>query len=388
MDHPFDLREMIIGILNGEFPHPGFDLKLRWYSQTYESIASFIDSYQLDLPGKEALLFVSPRDTDIRSHIARAVEGNKSYAGQIPVETPAFSTALICRNILYPALIYVNPGRDITSAVLMNHWESYDWITNDGERYTNQFTKRVKELFSSYDRSFQAHIIWDNILDRYNDGSSVMYHSSHGTGGSGICCMYKNFAEQFPYAELAHEHLLDFDWWDAWRGYYYDNRETKTAREDGRFWCNPSEPNLYDIVHFKWCDQLFDNLHSQVTLWQSCTTAHHFGPMIYLEHGSVMWYGNANTGRSPQTDFMDSWWFEDFFINGMGIGESHANILWLFGRDYTTMDPTTIYGDSSMDSSAQVSGDGEGLVNTWVYFGDPTLQLYRPDWDEPIPQGI
>jgi hypothetical protein len=292
MDHPFSFRELIQGIFNGEFPDPGFDMKLRWYSQTYESIASLIESYNLDYEGKEVLMFVSPRDTDIRSHIARAVEGNESYAGQIPVETTAFSTALICRNILYPALIFANPGRDSTSAVMMNHWEGFDWITNDGETHTNQFTRKVKELFSSNDRFFSAHVIWDNILDRYNDGVSVMYHSSHGTGGSGICCMYKNFAEQFPYAELRYEHLLDFDWWDSWRGYYYDNRVTESPRENGRFWCNPSEPNLYDIVHFKWTDQLFDNLHSQITLWQSCTTAHHFGPMIYLEHGSVLFYGN------------------------------------------------------------------------------------------------
>jgi hypothetical protein len=110
--------------------------------------------------------------------------------------------------------------------------------------------------------------------------------------------------------------------------------------------------------------------------------------MIYLEHGSVLFYGNSNTGRSPQTDFMDSWWFEDFFLNGKSIGESHADLLWLFGRDYTTNDPTTIYGVSSMDSSAQIQGDGEGLVNTWVIFGDPALQLYQPDWIEPVPQTV
>jgi hypothetical protein len=286
---------------------------------------------------------------------------------------------------LYPALIYANPGKDITSAVMMNHWEDYDWITNDGVSHTNDVTRSIKESFSSHDRFFDAHTIWENILNRYNEGASIMYQCSHGTGGSGICCMYKNFAEQFPYAELTHEHLLDFDWWDSWRGYYFDNSVTQSARNNGRFWCNSGEPTLYDIVHFKWCDQLFDNLHSQINLWQSCTTAHHFGPMIYLEHGAVLYYGNSNTGRSPQTDFMDSWWLKDFLIHGKNIGESHANLLWLFGRDYTTLDPTTLYGVSSSDSTAQVAGDGEGLVNTWVFFGDPTLQCYNPTWTEPIP---
>jgi len=385
MDHPFDFMEFIQGLFQGEFPHPGFDLKLRWYKATAESVADCVEGFGLNQAGKEAYMFVAPRDGDIRSHLIRAVSGNESYAGQIPVETSAFSTALICRNILYPALIFANEGRDHTTACIMNHWEGYEWVTNDGETHMNEVTLKIKEYFSSYNRFFEGHTLWENILACHNSGVSAAYHTSHGTGGSGICCMYENVAEQFPYAELRYEHLHDFDWWDSWRAYYYDNAVTGSPRDEGRVWFNSEEPNLYDFVHFKWCDQLFENLHSQVNLWQSCTTAHNFGPMIYLEHGAVLWYGNANTGRSPQTDFMDSWWFYDFFIEGKPIAEAQTDILWLFERDYTTCDPTSIYGVSSMDATVQIQGSEEGLVNTWVFFGDPTLQIYRPDWIEPEP---
>ena len=109
----------------------------------------------------------------------------------------------------------------------------------------------------------------------------------------------------------------------------------------------------------------------------SCTTSHNFGPEIYLEHGCVLYYGNSNTGRSPQTDFQDSTWFEDLLVNGRSIGEAQTEILWNFDRDYTTLDPTSIYGEST-------TTDG-GLVNTWVIFGDPALQLYNPTWYEPTP---
>ena len=370
-----------------QLPPTGLDLKLQWYSQIYKSIHSWIESYGLDVEGKEAYMFVGPRDTDIASHVSRVFMGNESYAGHIMFDTPAMDSMQISRSILYPALIFLNPGRDVTSAVLMNHWEDYTWTTNNGVETNNDVTRKIKEYFSSNGRTYEGHTLWSNLLERYNEGASIIYHCSHGTGGSAMCVMYENINEQFPLAELTHEYLKDFTWWDGWRGYYYDDSLTKSPREDGRFWCNPTDTpynNLYDPIHFKWADQLFENLHSQINLWMSCTTGHNFGPEIYLEHGAVLWYGNSNTGRSPQTDMQDSIWFEKFLVEGQSIGEAQTSILWNFDRDYTTLDPTSIYGISSINEGDRY-GDGTGLVNTWVVFGDPTLQVYNPTWTEPVP---
>jgi hypothetical protein len=380
--NPPSLFDLILYFLTNdrELPPIGLDLKLQWYSEAYQSIHSLIDNYGLDINGKEAYMFVAPRDSDIASHASRVFMGNESCAGHIIFDTPAMDAAQISRSILYPAIIFANNGRDVTSAVMMNHWEDNPWTTNDGITSNNDVTRKVKQHYSSHGRTFEGHTLWNNLLDRYNEGASAIWHCSHGTGGSAMCVMYENINEQFPLAELTHEHLKDFDWWDGWRGYYYDDSKTKSPRINGRFWCNPTDTpynNLYDPVHFKWADQLFENLHSQVNLWMSCTTAHNFGPEIYLEHGAVLYYGNSNTGRSPQTDMQDSIWFEDFFVKGIGIGEAQTSILWNFDRDYTTLDPTSIYGEST-------TTDG-GLVNTWVIFGDPTLQLYNPTWTEPTP---
>ena len=49
-------------------------------------------------------------------------------------------------------------------------------------------------------------------------------------------------------------------------------------------------------------------------------------------------------------------------------------------RYFTTMDPTTIYGRSTMFQLAQ-----GGLTNVKVLFGDPTMTCYAPDWIEPTP---
>jgi len=101
---------------------------------------------------EEAYMFVAPRDTDIRDPISHAMTGNMSYAGHIPTETPAFSSAVVVRAILYPAIIYSNPGRDVTTSQLMNYPDGYTWRANDGNGYPNLASRELKEIFSSKGR--------------------------------------------------------------------------------------------------------------------------------------------------------------------------------------------------------------------------------------------
>ena len=257
----------------------------------------------------------------------------------------------------------------------MNFPDPYNgWTTNDGKRYYVYSSRETKRSFSSHGRFYEGHCVWENLLERYNKGASICYYSGHGTGGSGISAQYKNVAESFPQAELTHEHLKDFNWWDSWRGYMYDDKQTKTPRWGGFTWYNAKEPNLYDIIHFKWVDQLFGNLHSIFDMWMSCTTGQQFGPDIYLEHGAALWYGNAGTGLCPQEDLLDDSWLHDLLVYGDSVGEAFSRYVWLHQRDYTTKDPTTLYGTSSM-----------AVTNVQVIFGDPTMVLYSPEWTEPTP---
>jgi hypothetical protein len=379
MSYPFDLKEFLEAIKNKEYPAPGFDLKKRWFTRVNEGITTLIAGYGLDTSGQEAYLFVSPRDTDIRDPICRAMTGNASYAGHIPVQTPAFSSAVICRDILYPALIYANPGRDVTTSQLMNYPDGGTYRLNTGENYYNYATRELKQIFSSHGRFFEGHCIWDNLLERMNTGASISYYAGHGTGGSGISSQYKNIAEQFPLAEPRYDHLKDFDWWDGWRGYSgYDDTTTKLMREGGSSSYNHREPCLYDIIHFKYVDELYENLHSELEFWSSCTTGEHFGPMIYLEHGGALWYGNCGSGYGIQTTIHDNWMFYDVLVLGKNFGESHSKYLWIFDRDFTTGDPTAMYGPSSLFQGY--------LSNVHALYGDPTMTCYAPHWSEPIPE--
>jgi len=362
-----------------EFPPMGLDIKLTWMQRIYDGVYDMIDGYGLDKSGKEAYLFVGNRDYDLRDLICRAMTGTESYAGHIPVETPAFSSAIIVRDILYSAIIYANPGRNVSTSQLMNFPDGWTWTTNDGKSQPVYSSRELKRSFSSHGRFYEGHVLWDNLLERYNEGVSICYYSGHGTGGSGISAQYYNINDVFPYVELTHEHLKDKNWWDAWRGYMYDGKQTNTPRWGGFTWYNAKEPNLYDLIHFKWVDQSFDNLHSIFDLWMSCTTQAHYGPIVYLSHGAALCFGNAGTGSCPQADLLDDSWIRDMLEKGDSIGESFSRYVWLHQRDYTAK-PGSVERESSIYGSSSMK-----VTNMQVIFADPTMTCYSPDWTEPTP---
>jgi hypothetical protein len=208
-----------------------------------------------------------------------------------------------------------------------------------------------------------------------NDGVSVFYYSGHGTGGSGMSAQYIQ-TENCNYPEEI--------WPDAWRGYMYDS--WKFPRDNSRRWYNAEPPNLYDIIHYKWHDQLFDNLRNLAVFYMSCSTGQQFGPMVYLDHGAVIWYGNAGSGLCPQADLLDDWFFEEALVNGLTVGEAYSKFVWLHHRDFTIQEgepnfEETMYGDSSL-YHWETHG---GITTVHCIYGDPNLIIYSPEWSSPNP---
>lgn len=381
IDNPPSYLELLIYYFKNDqtLPPFGLDLKKQWLTTVVDDIYNLIEGYGLNNPGQEAYIFVSNRDGDIRDSIARALNGNNSYAGIIPVETSAFSSDIIVRSILYPAIIYANPGKDVTTSQHMNYFTGqYDHVGNNGVKYTTYAPRDNKNSFKSFDRFYEGHCIFDNLLARLNEGALISIYSGHGTGGSGMSSMYKNVAEQFPQNELYHEQLKDFDWWDSWAGYSgYDERMTKTIRDQAMSIYNAEEPSLYDIIHFKWIDQQFENLHSEVDIWSSCTTTSHFGPIVYLSHGTTAYAGCLGSGYVLVDDLYKSWVLRDMLIKGYTIGEAFSLNHWIVNRDFTTNDPSSVYGAASFFA--------DGISSNNAILGVPTLQLYNPTWEEPVP---
>jgi hypothetical protein len=363
------LIESVLSFLltgEGELPPLGLDAKRYWNEALHNGIYEMIENFGLDGTGQEAYVFVADRK-DIRLETHSVMLGLDSYAGHIPGKTTSYINDIIVRNVLYPALIYANPNRDVTTSQLMNFPDCGQWRTNDGVQHQVCSSRVLKKMFSSHGRTFRGHCLWDAHLEEMNNGASVFYYSGHGTGGSGMSAQYIqtdncNYPEQI--------------WYDAWRGYKFDN--WKTPRNNGMVWYNPEPANLYDIIHYKWIDQLFDNLRSCAVFYMSCSTGQQFGPLVYLDHGAVMWYGNAGSGLCPEADLMDDWFFEDTLYHGLNVGEAYSQYVWLHFRDFTTSDPTAMYGPSSLYG-------GEGITTVHSIYGDPNLILYSPDWEIPNP---
>ncbi|MFA5103356.1 MAG: hypothetical protein WC525_09415, partial [Candidatus Thermoplasmatota archaeon] len=355
-------------LLNGNaslLPPLGLDAKRYWNEEMFTYFHNYIDSLGLDREGQEGYALVAPR-TDINMEFHSVLNGNNSYAGHIPGITPAYSSNIVIRSVLYPALIFANPGRNVTTSSLMNYPEKNSWRLNDGKTYYAYSSGAVKNTFSSHLRTYDGHTFWKPHLERMNDGASVYYYSGHGTGGSGMSEMYE---------QTEHSNYPEQVWWDAWRGYMYDNWKMPREVISGNIWFNPEPPNLYDIIHYKWVDQLFQNLRSNAVFYMSCTTGDGDGPLVFLEHGAVIWYGNANTGLCPEADIGDDEVFKLTLVYGESVGVAWSKQVWLHYRDFTTSDNTSMYGPSSMYPINSIQ----------VIYGDPSLVIYSPEWDAPIP---
>ena len=343
-------------IKNGELPPIGWDENLRWFSNMVKPFQEYINTVGLNREGKEYVGIVAPR-VDIRMPFMRAITGNESAAGQIIGITPAEDAAYIARSALYSAIIFGNPYRNHTTTTLMNFADGNPVTTNDGVLHNAYNARYVKEFFSKYGREYRGHCIWDNLLFEFNRGASAYYYVGHGTGGSGV-------SEHPAWAGIKQ---------DGWHGYEY--WKDATPRTPGGAWYDVDPPNQYDIIHFKWCDQLWQNLHSLWVHFSSCTTAWHFGPDIYLQHGALAYYGNCGTGILGYNDLWDQFVERRVMDDGLPLGESISIDLWRFDRDFTTLDPTSIYGTLSLN-----------MESLTVLYGDPLLVIYSPmHWTMPEP---
>src|SRR4030042_5930999 len=98
---------------NVTLPPYGLDAKRYWNEECFTKFHDFIVSLGLDRDGPESYAVVAPR-SDINMELHSVLMGNNSNAGAIIGRTPAYSSDMVVRNILYPALIFANPGRDLT----------------------------------------------------------------------------------------------------------------------------------------------------------------------------------------------------------------------------------------------------------------------------------
>jgi hypothetical protein len=239
----------------------------------------------------------------------------------------------------------------------MNFADGQPVSLNNGESFGAYNGRSIKNYFTSYGREYRGHCIWDNLLFEFNRGASAYYYVGHGTGGGGV-------SVHPSWAGIAQ---------DGWSGYAYWS--SKTPRDSSGAWYDVDGRNQYDLAHFKWCDQLWENLHSMWIQFSSCTTAWHHAPDVYLSHGGLAYYGNCGSGILGMNDLKDQFMEGRIMLEGYSVGEAISMDLWKFDRDYTTMDTTSIYGNLALS-----------MQSLSTFYGDPGLTIYSPKhWTEPIP---
>ena len=183
---PMASKPLMDYIKEGEIPPIGLDAELRWFRRIVEGVYNYVSSLGLNIDGiMEAYGFVAPK-TDIRFTVHHALFGNESTAGQFIGKTPGEMAAQIARSVLYPAIIFANPYRNLTTSSLMNFQDGNQATGNDGKRYAAYTSRYIAQFFQLYGREYRGHCIWDNLLVEQSKGTSLYYYSGHGTGGSGV----------------------------------------------------------------------------------------------------------------------------------------------------------------------------------------------------------
>ena len=64
--------------------------------------------------------------------------------------------------------------------------------------------------------------------------------------------------------------------------------------------------------------------------------------------------------------------------NREAVGPAYSQDIWKIYRDFTTGDPTSMYGTSS------IFGD-DGINTVQAIYGDPSIVIYSPEWTSPTP---
>jgi len=343
-------------------PPLGLDADRYWNEEMYQDINRTIQSLGLDRNGSEGYCFVAPRH-DIPAELSSTMMGNHSYAGDIPGLTPGYSSAVIVRDLLYPALIWANPNRNITTSQMINYRDSssYWWVDTGAPGFTS---RAMKDILHSHFRTFEGHCLWEALLQRLNQGASVMVYTGHPTGGSGISGQY---------LQTNYSNYPDQIWWDGWRGYMYDN--WKTPRSNGMVWYNPEPPMLYDIIHYKWVDQQLENLRCNIIVYASSQTGDSDGPLVYLDHGAACWIGYLGNGIITGLEEQTALLLVNSMIHGDRIGPALSKYVWAYSRDYTAGDLNNLY-----------NGNLLSYYNNHPYiYGDPDFLIYSPEWIIPVP---
>ena len=118
----------------------------------------------------------------------------------------------------------------------------------------------------------------------------------------------------------------------------------------------------------------------------SCTTAEADGPSVYMDHGAVLYYGNAESGLSPEADLQDDeFWIEveypdstDEALGKLDQSNRASTILATpADQDNSTESWTeNLTGEVKQKSEVTISGGAAGIHTVWACLAKPSTTVY------------
>lgn len=166
----------------------------------------WIKELDADTPGIESVLTIAPL-TDVKPVFERAIAGD-TRIGRMPGENAEEDVAFVNRAMLYPAIIYANPGYkvamptcvsydygipDVCSDIPLDLVQPENYTVPLGYVYPVNSWKNTTEAMENSNFTVEPHVGKYTVLDQLNNGTAFWYHSDHG--GLGFVNDYLPFGQ-------------------------------------------------------------------------------------------------------------------------------------------------------------------------------------------------
>ena len=377
---------------------------IHWMHELSEIWSAWIGRLGADADGMESVLTVAPL-VDVKPVFERAIAGI-AKAGRIPGENAEEDAAFVNRAMLYPAIIYANPGYDIAMPTCVSYDYGIPDIPSDGWNTTlypdfmNQTNLMVNQTYvypvngwentteAMRNRNFtvEAHIGKYEVFDKLNSGVAFWYHSNHG--GLGFVWDYLPFGQGVvglwyedppdPQPKRGYEYNMTTDAENAsipdqynLYGYPYP---------DGAVYQRRGEP--FSFTYGGEFDRWLGNIHSVHVVFMDCYIGGSMLPLTMMRHGAASAIGDMRTGLLIDTDWFCVKYTQEVMA-GKTLGEAFVTAVTKAGYTYpnnyfemTLFSPAWIYNYTIEPGRKEpwiAYPYVEDCSNAFVLYGDPDM---------------
>ena len=383
---------------------------IHWMHELSKIWSEWIGGLGADATGMESVLTVAPL-VDIKPVFERAIPGI-AKAGRIPGDNAEEDVAFVNRAMLYPAIIYANPGYDVAMPTCVSYDYGIPDIPSDISPdlilppdykappeyvYPVNGWDNITTAMQGRNFTVEPHVGKYAVYKNLTDGVAFWYHSDHG--GLGFVWDYLPFGQGV--VGLWYEDPPDPQ---PKRGYEYN---MTTLAENASV---PDQYNLYgspypDGAVFQWWGEPFSfayggefdrwlgNIHSVQVVFMDCYIGGSMLPLTMMRHGAASVIGDMRTGLLIDTDWFCVKYTQEVMA-GKTLGEAFVTAVEKTGYvypnsyfDMTLFKRVWVYNYTVIPDVWEEPWYAypyiEDCSNAYVFYGDPDMIIVDPATPEP-----